>query len=311
MLGYSVRRLLQGALVIFFISVAVFLLLRLVPADPIEFMVGGEGAIAITPEVVDAVRARWGLDLPLHQQYLRWVYLILRGDWGESIVRVGVPVRHMLFEAAQVTVILTVSSIALALLISIPAGVIGAVRRNSIYDYLLTFVTTLGISIPSFWFALMAIIVFALILGWLPPFGIHTWQGFILPVAVLATLEMALFTRVTRGAVIEVLDEDYIRTAYAKGLTERVVVLYHALRNALLVVVTVVGFRIAFILSGTIIVETIFAIPGIGRLFMDSIFRLDYQVVQTIVLVFAVIVVVVNLLTDLIYAYIDPRIRVR
>lgn len=311
MLGYSVRRLLQGALVIFFISVAVFLLLRLVPADPIEFMVGGEGAIAITPEVVDAVRARWGLDLPLHQQYLRWVYLILRGDWGESIVRVGVPVRHMLFEAAQVTVILTSISIALALLISIPAGVIGAVRRNSIYDYLLTFVTTLGISIPSFWFALMAIIVFALILGWLPPFGIHTWQGFILPVTVLAFLEMALFTRVTRGAVIEVLDEDYIRTAYAKGLTERVVVLYHALRNALLVVVTVVGFRIAFILSGTIIVETIFAIPGIGRLFMDSIFRLDYQVVQTIVLVFAVIVVVVNLLTDLIYAYIDPRIRVR
>jgi ABC-type dipeptide/oligopeptide/nickel transport system permease component len=258
----------------------------------------------------EAIMARWGLDRPLHEQYLKWVNNMIRGNWGESIVRMGVPVRDMFFEAAQVTVILTGSGVAIALLIAIPAGIIAGVRRSSFFDYLLMFGTTFGVAIPSFWFALMAIIIFALIFGWLPPFGIRSWEGFILPVVVLAFMEMAVFARVMRGSIIEVLNQDYIRTARAKGLTEIIVVSVHAVRNALLSVVTVIGFRIAFILSGTIIIETIFAIPGIGRLFMESIFRLDYQVVQTIVLVMSVLVVGVNLLTDLIYGYIDPRVRI-
>lgn len=310
MARYIGQRLLQGAVVIFLISVATFMMMRLIPGDPILLMIGGEGQVLITQEQIEAIYAKWGLDLPLHEQYLRWVYHMIRGDWGESIVRLGVPVRHMVLEAAKYTAILTLSSVAVALLIAIPSGIIAGVKRNSFFDYLLSLGTTLGVSIPSFWFALMAIVVFALILGWVPPFGVRSWEGFILPILVLACLEMAMFARVMRGSIIEVLDQDYIRTAYAKGLTETVVVLYHAVRNALLAVVTVVGFRIAFILSGTIIVETIFAIPGIGRLFMESIMRLDYQVVQTIVLIFVVLVVIVNMLTDLIYAYIDPRIRV-
>ena len=310
MARYIGQRLLQGAVVIFLISVATFMMMRLIPGDPILLMIGGEGQVLITQEMIEAIHAKWGLDLPLHEQYLRWAYHMIRGDWGESIVRMGVPVRNMVLDAAGYTAILTLSSVAIALLIAIPSGIIAGVRQNSFFDHILSFGTTLGVSVPSFWFALMAIVLFALILDWLPPFGVRVWEGFILPVLVLACLEMAMFARVMRGSIIEVLDQDYIRTAYAKGLIETIVVLRHAVRNALLAVVTVVGFRIAFILSGTIIIETIFAIPGIGRLFMDSIMRLDYQVVQTIVLIFVVLVVVVNLLTDLIYAYIDPRIRV-
>lgn len=310
MLGYSIQRLFQGAVVIFLVSVATFLMMRLIPGDPIDFMTGGEGDIRITQEVIDAIRARWGLDLPLHEQFLMWTYNMIRGNWGESIVRMGVPVRHMVWEAAQMTAILSVSSVAIAVLIAIPSGIIAGVRRNSFFDYLLAWVTTLGVAIPNFWFALMLIVIFALTLGWLPPFGVRSWEGFILPVLVLAFSEMAIFARVMRGSIIEVLNQDYVRTARAKGLTETIVVLYHAARNSLLSVVTVIGFRIAFILSGTIVVETIFAIPGVGRLFMESVFRLDFQVVQTLVLIFAVIAVVGNLLTDLTYAYIDPRIRV-
>jgi len=310
MLKYSGQRLLQAAAVIFLISVATFVMMRMIPGDPILLMIGGEGQVMLSQADIAAIRAKWGLDLPWHEQYLMWVYNMIRGNWGVSIFRVGVPVRHMVFEAAQVTATLTGISIAIALLIAIPAGIIAGVKRNSFFDYSLTFGTTLGIAIPHFWFALMAIVIFALILGWLPPFGVRSWKGFILPVVVLATGEMAIFARVMRGSIIEVLSQDYIRTAYAKGLTEAMVVSYHAVRNALLSVVTVIGFRIAFILSGTIVIETIFAVPGLGRLFMDSVFRLDYQVVQTIVLILVVLVVVVNLLTDLVYAYIDPRIRV-
>lgn len=310
MLRYIIERLFQGVLVIFLISVATFAMMRLIPGDPILLMIGGEGQVLIGQEQIDAIRAKWGLDLPWHVQYLQWVANMFRGSFGESIFRTGVPVRHMLLESARVTAILSLSSVAIALLIAIPSGIIAGVKRSSLFDYLATFGVTLGVSIPNFWFALVLIIIFAGTLRWLPPFGIRSWEGFILPVVVLATEQTAVFARVMRGSIIEVLNQDYIRTAYAKGLTETMVISYHAVRNALLPVVTVIGFRIAFILSGTIIVETIFAIPGIGRLFMVSIARLDYQVVQSIVLVLAIIVVVVNLLTDLLYAYIDPRIRV-
>ena len=305
---YVVERLLQGVFVIFLISIVTFAMMRLIPADPIMLMLG-EGEVHITEEQIDAIRARWGLDRPWHVQYLLWVGNMVRGNMGESLVRVGVPVRRMLSEAARVTAVLNLYALAAALLIAIPTGIIAGTKRSSVFDYVSTLGATLGIALPNFWFALMAIIVFALFLRWVPPFGIRTWQGFILPVLVLATEQAAVFARVMRGSLIEVLNQDYIRTAYAKGLATRNVILRHGVRNALLSVVTVIGFRIAFLLSGTIVVETIFAIPGIGRLFIDSIFRHDYQVVQAIVIVFATLVVVINLLTDLTYAFIDPRIR--
>jgi ABC-type dipeptide/oligopeptide/nickel transport system permease component len=225
-------------------------------------------------------------------------------------VRRGVPVRDMILEAAPVTGFLNVIALVIAAAISIPAGIISGVRRNSWFDYATTFFATLGVSLPNFWVALMAIIVFAVMLGWVPPYGLKTWQGYILPVAVLATEEMAVLARIMRGATIETLTQDYVRTARSKGLLESVVIGRHAVRNALLPVVTVMGFQIAYILSGTIVLETIFALPGMGRLFIDSLGRLDYQVVQSLVVVLSALVVFVNILTDMAYAVVDPRIRI-
>jgi peptide/nickel transport system permease protein len=308
MLNYIVSRVIQGALVIFLISVATFIIMRMMPGDPVRMLLG-EGSIQITEAQIDAIKAKWGLDRPYHEQYLIWAGSMLRGEFGESLIRRGVTVRDMLAEAMPVTAYLNLMAIGVALLLALPAGILAAVRRNSIFDYLLTLGSTAGAALPNFWVGLVAIIVFALWLRWVPPFGLKSWDGYILPVAVLALGEMAIFARVMRGATIEVLSQDYVRTATAKGLAPRVVVLRHAVRNALLPVVTVIGFRIAFLFSGTIIVENIFAIPGIGRLFIDSVFRIDYQVVQSIVVLLAVLVVIANLITDLVYALVDPRLR--
>ena len=319
MLTYIARRILQGVIVIVLISVGTFVVIRLMPGDP-TYLLLGEGEIRITQEQMEAIRARWGLDRPHHEQFFIWAWNLLRGDFGDSLIRKGIPVRQMIFEAIPVTAILNVTSLGLALLVAIPAGIIAGVRRNSTFDYGTAVGSTLGVALPNFWLALMLIVLFALyvprwfgdlpLVGRIPPFGLKSWQGYILPVLVLTTEQMAVLTRVMRASTLEVLTQDYVRTAYAKGLPNVIVLVRHAVRNALLPVVTVIGFRIAFILSGTIVVETVFAIPGIGRLFTDSIFRLDYQVVQSLVVVLAVLVVVVNLLTDLTYAIIDPRIRI-
>lgn len=319
MLPYIIRRLLQGALVIFFISVITFVVMRLMPGDPV-YMLLGEGEIRISQEQIDAIKAKWGLDRPYYEQYLLWAWNLLRGDFGDSLIRTGVPVREMIFEAIPVTAIINIIALFISLAIAIPAGIWAGVKRNTAFDYASAVGSTLGVSLPNFWLGLMLIVLFVLyipqwfgeipLIGKIPPFGLRTWQGYILPVLVLTTEQLAVVTRVMRAATIEAMGQDYVRTAYAKGLAKYVVITRHAVRNALLPVVTVIGFRIAFIFSGTIVVETVFAIPGIGRLFTDSVFRLDYQVVQSLVVVLAVLVVLVNLLTDLTYAVIDPRIRI-
>ena len=244
-------------------------------------------------------------------QYFRWLGNVLQGDFGQSVVRTGVPVSTMIGEAAGVTIRLNLIALLISTAIALPVGIYAAVKRNSMFDYVASVGSTIGIALPSFWISLMLIIVFSLQLGWLPASGSQSWKNYIMPVLVLALSEMALLARLTRGATLEVLRQDFVTTARSKGLTERVVVSRHVVRNALLPVVTVIGLRLAFLMSGTIIVETIFAWPGLGRLFIDSIFRLDYQVIQAIVLVSSIVVVVMNILTDLLYAYIDPRIRVR
>jgi ABC-type dipeptide/oligopeptide/nickel transport system permease component len=188
---------------------------------------------------------------------------------------------------------------------------VAALKRFSWFDYGSMLGATLGIALPNYWIALMLIIVFSLKLGWLPPYGAGDWRSYILPVAVLAAQEMAILARLARGATGEVLGQDFVTTARAKGLRERAVVVRHVVRNAMLPVVTILGYRVAFLLSGTIVVETVFAWPGLGQLFFSSIDRKDYQVVQAIVLLLATLVVVGNLLTDLVYAYVDPRIRIR
>ena len=319
MLLYITRRILHGLVVLVLISLLTFVVLRLMPGDP-AYLLLGEGEIRISEEQIEAIRRRWGLDRPYHEQYLVWAWNLIRGDFGDSLIRTGVPVRQMIFETIPVTIKLNVISLGLAFAVAIPAGIIAGVRRNSPFDYTTAVGSTLGVALPNFWLGLMLIVLFALyvprwfgdlpLVGRIPPFGLKSWQGYILPILVLTTEQMAVLTRVMRAATLEVLSQDYVRTAYAKGLPNMTVLVRHAVRNALLPVVTVIGFRIAFILSGTIVVETVFAIPGIGRLFTDSVFRLDYQVVQSLVVVLAVLVVAVNLLTDLTYAIIDPRIRI-
>ena len=308
MLLYIIRRLLQGLLIIFLVSVITFVIMRLLPGDPVQLLLG-EGKIKMTNELRAAIHAKWGFDKPYYEQYWIWLSSLIRGDFGESLVRPGVPVRQMIVEAAPVTAFLNLISLAIAAAIAIPAGILAGVKRNSFFDYVTAFFSTLGVSLPSFWVALMAIILFAVELNLVPVYGLKSWKGYILPVAVLATEQMALLARVMRGATIDTLSQDYVRTARSKGLSERLVVVRHAVRNALLPVITVLGLSIATILSGTIVIETIFAIPGMGRLFIDSLGRLDYQVVQSLVVVFTVLVVLSNLLTDLIYAFVDPRIR--
>ncbi|GIV68752.1 ABC transporter permease [Caldilinea sp.] len=305
---YVAVRLFHGVIVIFLISLLTFVVMRMMPGDPVYLLLG-EGQVRISEDQIQAIRARWGLDRSYPEQYLIWMGNLLTGNFGESIIRTGVPVRDMIFEAIPVTAQLNLYSMALALLFSVPMGIWAAVKRNSIVDYSSSVISVVGVATPNFWLSLMLIIVFSLMLRWLPPFGLKSWQGFILPVIVLAVEQMAVFTRVMRSSTIEALKQDYVRTATAKGLSRRAVILNHAVRNALLPLVTVIGFNIAFLLSGTIVVETIFALPGVGRLFTDSVFRLDYQVVQSLVVILAVLVVVANLLTDLVYAFIDPRIR--
>ena len=308
MLAYFIRRVIHGLLVIFLISVATFGILQLAPGSPIDVMLGDT---QLTQDQLDAVERKWGLDRPWYQQYFTWAGNMLRGDFGVSIVRTGQPVSDMLRDAAPVTLKLNGIAFGIALTIALPMGVLAAIRRNSLFDYSSMLGATLCVALPSFWISLMLIIIFALKLGWLPSSGSGTWTHYVMPVAVLAVEQTALLARVSRGATLEDLKQDYVTTARAKGLSERLVIARHVVRNAMLPIVTIVGLRIAFLLSGTIIIETIFAWPGIGRLFMDSVFRLDYQVVQAIVLLLSVLVVVTNLLTDLLYALIDPRIRIR
>lgn len=308
MATYVMRRLLQGIVVIFFVSIATFAILQLAPGSPIDVMVG---EAQVTQEQIALIEAKWGLDKPWYVQYFRWMGNMLQGDFGQSIVRTGVPVSTMLRESASVTIRLNLIALVISTAVAVPVGILAAVKRNSLFDYIASLGSTIGIALPSFWISLMLIILFSLKLGWLPASGSQSWKNYIMPVMVLSLQELALVARLARGSTLEVLRQDFVTTARAKGLAERVVVSRHVVRNALLPVVTVIGLRLAFLMSGTIIVETIFAWPGVGRLFIDSIFRLDYQVIQAIVLLSSIIVVVMNILTDLVYAYIDPRIRVR
>ncbi|OFX33491.1 MAG: hypothetical protein A2Z07_11805 [Armatimonadetes bacterium RBG_16_67_12] len=305
---YIAVRLAQGFVVILMVSVATFAMMHFIPGDPVSLLIG---EARISQEQIDLIRAKWGLDRPVHEQYLRWVSNLLRGDFGQSVVRSGVPVRTMIAEAATVTITLNLIGFLISIVIAVPAGLLAATRRYSAFDYTIMVSTTLGVALPNFWVGLMLIVVFSLLLRWLPPFGLGSWHGYVLPVAVIVIGQLALLARLMRSSTLDNLGEDFVRTARAKGLRESAVVGRHVVRNALLPIVTVIGYRVAFILSGTIVVETVFAIPGLGQLFIESVNRVDYQVVQAIVMVLSILVVLGNLVTDLIYGFIDPRIRIR
>lgn len=310
MLAYVIRRLLQGFVVLLLITFFTFIVLRAAPGDPIELMLG-EGAVALTEEQRTAIMDRWGLNDPWYDQYFTWLRNIATGDLGTSIVRSGVPVSEMITDAAIPTLKLNVLATLFATLVALPAGMFAAIKRYSIFDSVTMIGASAGVALPNFWVGLMLIIIFSLQLGWLPPFGSTGWKAYILPVFVLAINETALLTRLMRGTMLEVMDQDYITTARAKGVSRWAVISRHALRNALLPIITVLGLRAAYLISGSVVVESIFSWPGLGQLFLSSVQRFDYQVVQAIVVLFTVFVLIANLITDLIYAVVDPRIRLR
>lgn len=310
MVTYILRRLLQGCVVILLLSFATFGLMHIAPGDPLNVLLGGQNA-RVTEEQIENIRSHWGLDRPFHEQYLTWLGNAARGDFGESIVRRGVPVMDMVSEAAVVTIQLNVLSVILAIGVAVPVGMIAALRRYSMFDYFTMLGATLGVAMPNFWIGLMLIVVFAALLGILPSAGLQSWQGFVLPVLVLAIEQTAIYARLMRSSTLDVMNQDYVNVAHAKGLQPYKIIIRHIARNALLPVVTMIGLRMSFILSGTIVVEQVFGLPGLGRMFLDSVLRHDYQVVQAIVFLFGVVVVLSNLFTDLAYAYIDPRIRLQ
>lgn len=308
MITYLIQRILQGIVVLLIVTFFTFGLMQLAPGDPIDIMVG---EAIITDAQIEIIREKWGLDRPWYEQYFTWLSNFLRGDLGNSVVRTGVPVSEMVMEAAWPTIQLNTLAVLVAVGTALPAGVIAAVKHYSIFDSAIMVWASAGIALPNFWVGLMMIVFLSGELGWLPSNGTGNWKYYVMPVLVLAINETAILARLMRGATLEVVNQDYVSTARAKGLKDSAVLTRHIVRNALLPIVTVIGLRAAFLLSGTIVVEVIFAWPGIGRLFIQSVDRLDYQVVQAITVLFVLFVVLANIITDLTYALIDPRIRVR
>jgi peptide/nickel transport system permease protein len=313
MTGYIVRRVLSAVLVMWAVATLVFFMLRMVPGDPIAAMLFDAGDQA----TVEQLRRKLGLDQPVYVQYAKWLWYALQGDFGRSIYGSRAPVSDLIAEAFPRTLSLASLSFVLAVAIAVPAGLIAATRRNSGWDHGVTFVAFLGLSMPDFWVGILLIIVFAATLQWLPAIGyVPLSEGFwpwlshlILPAIAVGTTFSAIIARMIRSAMLEVLKTDYVRFATAKGLARSVVILRHALPNALIPVVTVMGIAVALLMAGAVVVENVFAIKGVGRLLIQGILNRDYPVVQGTIIVVSAIFVFSNLLVDLLYAVIDPRIR--
>jgi len=301
---YIIKRLILTIPVLIGVSLLIFFMIRLIPGDPAE-VIGGNLA---TPEMLDRIREDLGLDQGLHVQYYVFVSNLVKGDLGKSISH-NRPVNTLLAERFPKTLELTLASMLVSIIIGITAGIISAARRFSIFDSTTMVIALAGVAIPSFWLGMMLQLVFSVQLGWLPSSGRGTLLHLVLPALTLGIGAAGLLARITRSSMLEVLRQDYITTARAKGLKERVVIAKHALKNALIPVVTVLGLQFGNLLGGAVIIENVFAWPGVGRLMVEAILSRDYPVVQGTALALAVGFVFINLFVDLIYAYLDPRIR--
>jgi len=303
-LQYIVQRLMGAAVALIGISLIIFLLVRLLPGDPARVIAG----LLASEEDVQRIRVRMGLDQPLPVQYGIFFGRLIRGDLGTS-ARTQEPVLKEIMARLPATMKLAAISMTIASVLGVVGGVLAAYRRNSALDFVISTVTLFGISMPVYWMGLMLIVLFAVRLHWLPAAGSEKPTSYIMPSLTLAAFSVALVARMTRSSMLEVLGEDYVRTARAKGLRERVVILRHALQNALIPVVTVIGLQLGALLGGAVLTQTVFGWPGMGQLLVDSIFARDYPMIQGIVLVFSFLFILVNLLVDVLYAYIDPRIH--
>jgi peptide/nickel transport system permease protein len=309
---YVARRVLQALVVLLGVSIIVFGLLQLVPGDPVRVAMGTR----FDPQVYEALRERSGLDQPLLQQYLTYLGHAVTGDLGVSF-RSGEAVTSILLDRLPATASLAIAAVVIAILIAIPLGTLAAVRSGSVWDYAATGLSQIGVSVPDFWMGILFILLFTSTLGWLPPSGYEAlfsdpvgWlEHVLMPAAAIGLVSGAILTRFVRGAVLESLRRDYTRTARSKGLPDRVIIRRHVLRGALVPIVTVTGLQLASLLGGVIVIEIVFAWPGLGQVVVDAVRTRDYPVVQGAVLLFAATFLIVNLIVDLLYAALDPRIR--
>ena len=314
MARYLVVRLYSMALTLAGLTVLVFMMLRLIPGTVVEQMIGADAVVSAA--MVEQLRAFFGLDRPWYEQYGRWLGSLAHGDLGTSW-RTGKPVLQLIVERLPVTIELTLLAVAFALVLGIAAGIVSAVRRDGALDNVTRVGSLLGLSVPVFWQGTMLILVLSIYLRWMPPV---VWVDFVkdplknltimlLPALCLGTASAANIARTTRACMLDVMGSEYIRTAAAKGLVPRLVVFKHALKNALIPIVTVAGLQVGILLGGTVVVEEVFTLPGVGRLVLWSIYQRDYPLTQSTILFVAVMFMAINLVVDMLYAYLDPRIR--
>ncbi len=301
---YIIRKLVGLPLILIGVSLLIFLALRALPGDPARLMAGPEA----TQEAVDNMRSRLGLDLSLPEQYAQFAYGAVQGDLGTSI-RSKLPVTSEISERLPYTLALTLTAYLLAMAIGVPAGMLGAIYRHGWPDQMVMFLAIMGASIANFWLALMAMNTFSVKLGWLPLLGASSWKSFILPSVTLAVLPAALIARMTRSSMIEVLGQDFIRTARAKGVSVAAIYWRHALRNALIPIITIVGLNFGALIGGAVVTESVFNWPGIGRLLVDAVRYRDYPVIQGVTLVAVTGVVMANFIAELLIVTLNPRIR--
>lgn len=312
MYGYVLRRLLATIPVMGVVGIVVFLLLHLTPGDPAAVIAGDYAR----PEDIERIRAKLGLDQPIHVQFFTWAGAVLQGDLGTSIFS-NLPVSKLIAQRLEPTIALSVSTLVFAVLVAVPLGIVAAWKAGTWIDRLVMAFAVLGFSVPVFVIGYVLMYVFALKLGWFPVQGYKSIaEGFwpflssiALPTVALGMVYTALIARITRASVLEVLAEDYIRTAKSKGLDNSGLLLRHALRNAAVPIVTIIGIGLALLIGGVVVTESVFNIPGLGRLTIDAVLRRDYPVIQGVILVFSGVYVLVNLLIDLTYTFLDPRIR--
>lgn len=304
MLKFIITRILSVIPILFLVSICVFLMVHFIPGDPVKNMLG----LKASPEAVEATRERLGLNKPLHIQYVTFLTNILKGDLGTSI-RTKKPVIQELKDKYRYSIILAVGGTIVAAVIGVVMGIVSALKQNKFLDNFLMVVSLVSVSAPSYFLALILIIIFSLHLRWFPSIGVYSWRHYILPIFALGTQSVGLIARMTRSAMLDVLNQDYITTAKAKGVPRLQVIITHALRNAMIPVLTILGLRFGGLLAGSALIEMVFAIPGIGRLMIDAVLTRDYPVIQATVLCISVTFVIINMIVDILYHVVDPRVK--
>ena len=313
---YALKRIALIIPTVLLVSIIVFTVMRLLPGDP-ALVILSEGDASFTQEELEDLRRQLGTDRPIVVQYVDWIGGLIQGDLGTSIWRSGQPVSKLVGDRIFRTLELAVLAIVIAVLFAVPLGVVSAIKPDSMIDYLARIVSLVGISVPTFFAGLLVVLVLSRGFNWLPPLGYadlwdDPWknvQQMFLPALALGFYDMAFIARVTRSSMMEIIREDYMRTARAKGLAERIVLVRHGLKNAVLPILTISGWQFGRLFGGTVIIESIFKVPGIGTLLIETVFQRDFPTIQAIIIVIAVSIVIINLLVDLLYGLLDPRIR--